>query len=75
MCVWAEIDDTLPKRDYQIVAIGTGWPIPSAFDDWKYIGTEIDGARYVWHYYWRMMEESINGKTYDIVEGDNIILS
>lgn len=52
MCVWVELDDTLPKCNCDIVPIGTGWPIPDIFKDWKYMGTEIDGVGYVWHYYY-----------------------
>lgn len=36
---------------WSIVAIGTGWDFPDAIAHWIYLGTEIDGVGFVWHYY------------------------
>lgn len=36
-CLWVEVDNEKPNREYQIVIIGTGHPIPPGH--WTYIGT------------------------------------
>lgn len=47
--VWVEVIDRPRKRVIvDIHCFGTGWDIPDSFE---YIGTLIDPAGFVWHYY------------------------
>lgn len=49
--IWAEVDDDYPEVERKIAAWGTGWPVSDQMRDWEYLGSEIDAAGYVWHYY------------------------
>lgn len=49
--IWAIVDDEAYPSDYEIVAWGTGWEYPSELNTCKYMGTAIDAAGYVWHYF------------------------
>jgi hypothetical protein len=56
--IWAEIDEEkCPWQEVIIWGLGTGWELDDMEEDfqnsalWEYIGTEIDDANYVWHFY------------------------
>ena len=53
--IWAIVDDEGQEREYEIVAWGTGWDWPEEMNWTSYLGTCIDFAGYVWHYF---MQES-----------------
>lgn len=46
--VWLEFNSQLAPGKITIRCVGTGWDIP---DHCKHIGTIIDAAGFVWHYY------------------------
>lgn len=48
--LWAEVDQTLPTRDWDIFIVGTGHPMPQGAVDW--LGTIVDDTTgLVWHVY------------------------
>lgn len=47
--LWALINDDFPEKDLDIIAIGTGWDLPSGADE--YLGTAQDEIGLVWHYF------------------------
>ena len=48
--MWAIVDPDNEKIEpLEIVAIGTGWELPTGLDD--YLGTVQDGCGFVWHYF------------------------
>ena len=47
--LWALINDDFPEKDLDIIAIGTGWDLPSGADE--YLGTAQDEFGLVWHYF------------------------
>lgn len=49
--IWAIVDDEGQERTYEIVAWGTGWEWPEELGWTSYLGTCIDMAGYVWHYF------------------------
>ena len=49
--IWAIVDDEGQEREYEIVAWGTGWEWPEEMNWTSYLGTCIDFAGYVWHYF------------------------
>lgn len=50
--IWAVIDAEREGMMTEIVAWGTGWILPDdVYYDTDYLGTAIDGAGYVWHYF------------------------
>lgn len=52
MMCWIETRDDLPETTTELVAFGTGWPIPTElFTDMRYFKTVQDAAGFVWHFY------------------------
>ena len=56
--VWAEVDTTTPNRKFQIIPIGTGWPLDApegkecVLDTHTYISTvQMAGGSLVFHVY------------------------
>jgi arginine exporter protein ArgO len=56
--VWAEVDTTAPNRKFQIIPIGTGWPLDAPagkeciLDTHTYISTiQMAGGSLVFHVY------------------------
>lgn len=49
--IWAIVDDEGQEREYEIVAWGTGWEWPEEMNYTSYLGTAMDFAGYVWHYF------------------------
>lgn len=56
--VWAEVDTTAPNRKFQIIPIGTGWPLDApagkecVLDTHTYISTiQMAGGSLVFHVY------------------------
>lgn len=49
--IWAIVDDEGQEREYEIVAWGTGWEWPEEMNYTSYLGTTMDFAGYVWHYF------------------------
>lgn len=49
--IWAIVDDEGQERTYEIVAWGTGWEWPEEMNYTSYLGTAMDFAGYVWHYF------------------------
>lgn len=49
--IWAIVDDEGQEREYEIVAWGTGWEWPDEMNWTSYLGTCMDFAGYVWHYF------------------------
>lgn len=47
--LWALINDDFPEKELDIIAIGTGWDLPSGADE--YLGTAQDEFGLVWHYF------------------------
>jgi hypothetical protein len=48
--MWAIVDpDNEVVEPLEIVAIGTGWELPTGLDD--YLGTAQDEYGFVWHYF------------------------
>lgn len=48
--MWAIVDPDNEKIEpLEIVAIGTGWELPTGLED--YLGTAQDGYGFVWHYF------------------------
>ena len=54
--IWAVVDDAGYESEYEIVAWGTGWDFPDELSHCRYMGTALDVAGYVWHYF--MQEKS-----------------
>lgn len=51
MC-WIETRDDLPEVTTELVALGTGWDIPSEMmSNAVYVKTVQDAFGYVWHFY------------------------
>lgn len=51
MC-WIETRDGLPEVTTELVALGTGWDIPSEMmSNAVYVKTVQDAFGYVWHFY------------------------
>lgn len=54
--MWAIVDpDNENVEPVEIVAIGTGWELPTGLDD--YLGTAQDEYGYVWHYFSLKLKE------------------
>ena len=54
--MWAIVDpDNEVVEPLEIVAIGTGWKLPSRLDE--YIGTAQDEYGFVWHYFSLKLKE------------------
>lgn len=58
IAVWAEVDTSVPNRKFQIIPIGTGWPLDApegkecVLDTHQYIGTvQLVGGGLVFHVY------------------------
>lgn len=52
MMCWVETRDDFPITTTELVAFGTGWPIPTEIiGDMKYFKTVQDAAGFVWHFY------------------------
>lgn len=50
--IWAVVDTERTGMTTEIVAWGTGWPLPDdVYYDTDYLGTVEDGAGFVWHYF------------------------
>ena len=48
-CVWAVYDEKVPKKYFQINAVGTGWELDKYINNNdKYLGIINDGE-YIWH--------------------------
>jgi hypothetical protein len=51
-CIWYEADDSLPKdRSYRVKAYATGQEIKEGHDSMNFLGTLVDSAGFVWHFY------------------------
>ena len=53
--LWFDVDPEIKEtRTYEFTCVGTGW----AFENKNHghIGTVVDEANYVWHYYYRILE-------------------
>jgi hypothetical protein len=56
--IWAMVDSTLERCKYEVMCMGTGWPLPDELiDESEYLGTALDGAGYVWHYFVRRVDD------------------
>lgn len=56
--VWAMIDSTLERCKYEVMCMGTGWPLPDELiDESVYLGTALDRAGFVWHYFVRRIDD------------------
>ena len=54
--MWAIVDpDNEVIEPLEIVAIGTGWELPTGLDD--YLGTMQDEYGFVWHYFSLRLKE------------------
>ena len=54
--MWAIVDpDNEAVEPLEIVAIGTGWELPTELED--YLGTAQDEYGYVWHYFALKLKE------------------
>ena len=54
--MWAIVDpDNEVIESLEIVAIGTGWELPTGLDD--YLGTTQDKHGFVWHYFSLKLKE------------------
>lgn len=49
--IWAIVDDEGQEQKYEIVAQGTGWEWPEEMNRTSYLGTAMDFAGCVWHYF------------------------
>ena len=50
--IWIETADDIPEQTFHIVAVGTGWELPTdIMRDMKYIASVQDSEGFVWHYY------------------------
>ena len=64
--MWAIVDPDNEKIEpLEIVAIGTGWELPTGLDD--YLGTAQDEYGFVWHYFSLKLKE-LKGPTYTQLE-------
>lgn len=60
ICLWAEVDTKAPLVDVDFAAIGTGWPFEELsinLGKYDFIGTVYDGLIYMWHYYYKILED------------------
>ena len=54
--MWAIVDpDNKAAEPLEIVAIGTGWELPTGLDE--YLGTAQDKHGFVWHYFSLQLKE------------------
>lgn len=52
MMCWVETRDDLPATVTELIAFGTGWPIPTdLISKMKYFKTVQDAYGFVWHFY------------------------
>ena len=59
--MWAIVDtDNEVVEPLEIVAIGTGWELPTGLAD--YLGTAQDEYSFVWHYFSLKLKEFENSK-------------
>ena len=58
--IWAIVDDTGYRSEYEIIAWGTGWEFPDKLNRCRYMGTAQDGVGYGWHYF---MQEKSNSRS------------
>lgn len=72
--IWAVVDDDFAPVENEIVAWGTGWPLPDdVYYGTDYLGTAVDGAGYVWHYFVQTSSKSGQEATTTTVSGDWLI--
>lgn len=62
ICMWAIVDTQIdiPQVKVDFAAIGTGWPLEELSIDlekYTFLGTVNDGLTYMWHYFYRVLEE------------------
>lgn len=60
ICIWAEVDTSLPDRHFAIAPIGTGWDLDQLvhFDKMTYLDTvQQYGGDLVWHIYYLELKE------------------
>ena len=63
--MWAIVDpDNEVVDPLEIVAIGTGWELPTGLDD--YLGTAQDEYGFVWHYFALKLRE-LKGPSYAVL--------
>ena len=60
--VWA-IVETDVVEPVEIIAWGTGWDVPQELMECNYLGTESDCYGYVWHYFWKKVQNSSKAYT------------
>ena len=65
--VWA-IVETDVVEPVEIIAWGTGWDVPQELMECNYLGTESDCYGYVWHYFWKKVQNSSKTYTDDIID-------
>lgn len=66
--IWAVVDTERSGMTTEIVAWGTGWPLPDdVYYGTEYLGTVEDGAGFVWHYF---AEEKVAQSTTDVWNSD-----
>ena len=59
--LWAVVDpEQQVENPIEIIAIGTGWELPSGVD--KYLGTAQDEFGFVWHYFVLNLQEMVTYK-------------
>ena len=63
--IWAIVDEEGYPQQYEIVAWGTGWEYPEELNHCQYMGTAIDFAGYVWHYFMQQVAFATATTTYD----------
>lgn len=52
MMCWIETRDDSPETTTELIAVGTGWEMPSdIMDSSFYFKTVQDASGYVWHFY------------------------
>lgn len=66
--IWAIVDDEGYPYDYEFIAWGTGWEVPEELNHCRYMGTAIDMAGFVWHYFMQQVAYATGLTTYDYVE-------
>ena len=60
ICLWAEVNTKAPDVLVDFAAIGTGWPYEELgvdIDTYEFIGTVHDGLVFMWHYFYKILEE------------------
>lgn len=63
LCLWAEVDTEAPLVKVDFAAVGTGWDFEDLkaggvnLEEYTFIGTVYDGLIYMWHYYYKILED------------------